>query len=386
MSSIRGEIRAALVGCGTVAIRGLIPGWLPETDRRRPQPAPFLDFGGASGLRITALCDPDPEALEQAQAILPRATISPTWRHLLKNHSDLDAVLLATPTHLHEPQAIEALRADLDLFVEKPCARTSAGLAEVCRLAQERRRVTMVHLPWRFTSQARALMSAATAGLVGRIAGLYGEFRHGGPRRWAPRADWYFGSENPGASLSDLGPHVLDLMSCLGGRAELLSCNHRYSGESHHATCGLHFECGAEGVLATGWDSLHPIFRITVVGTEGTLRAHLAGPDQYLEHTPERLHPDIFHGKLVERAKKRFPWTRFPNSPVQDAGPLISSPYAHFVSCVRSRQQPETSIDRVRNVEELLLHALGQLQDTPLSQRGSAVRSQIRDGRRGTPW
>jgi predicted dehydrogenase len=354
-----GLIRAALVGCGAVAWKGLIPAWLPEVHPRRPQPASYLDFGAAEGLAITVVCDPNPAALARARSVLPQAACFESWQDLLASRSEVEAMLIATPNQLHEPQVIAALRAGLHVFVEKPVASSRSGLDEICRLEQETRRVTMVHLPWRFRSEARALIAWVEAGTIGRIRGLYSEFRHSGPRQWSPGARWYYSKENAVGCLGDLGPHVLDLLSLLGGRPELTAVR-RLS--PHRIDCELRFADGIEGAVCTGWDRETPLFQIQVMGTQGTIVAHLAGPGRGIEVSSEVLSLPVGSRGRASGMLRGGPWTPL-GSPPSRAAAMPVNPYEHFVASVRGGRMAETSVLRLRPVEELLLQALEMLKE-----------------------
>src|SRR5690348_8530644 len=95
-------IRAGLIGCGAIALKGLIPGWMPKRHPHRPIPPPFLEFGGSDGLTITVVCDVNPAALLEVQRILPAAWRLDDWHRILTLRADLDAIIIATPNHLHE--------------------------------------------------------------------------------------------------------------------------------------------------------------------------------------------------------------------------------------------------------------------------------------------
>ena len=60
------------------------------------------------------------------------------YRALLDGEKELDAVVFATPHHLHAPMSLDALRADCHVFVEKPIAiRVSEADAMVAEAAAQ---------------------------------------------------------------------------------------------------------------------------------------------------------------------------------------------------------------------------------------------------------
>ena len=88
-----GEVRLAIVGCGTIS-QLVVPGYLAH-----PQ------------CRITALCDPDRERAEQCAkqwGINPK--IHSRYEDVL-NDNEVDAVELLTPTHFHFAQTLAGLEA-----------------------------------------------------------------------------------------------------------------------------------------------------------------------------------------------------------------------------------------------------------------------------------
>lgn len=76
-------------------------------------------------VRITHVCDVDSRALakgaERVQKLSGKKTkMVKDFRRLLDEKS-LDAVVIATPDHLHAPFALWAMKAGKDVYVEKPC-------------------------------------------------------------------------------------------------------------------------------------------------------------------------------------------------------------------------------------------------------------------------
>jgi predicted dehydrogenase len=76
-----------------------------------------------SNVEIAALADVVPQRLERAKGAVPQAATHRDWRKLLEDAS-LDAVIIATPQHLHAAQFIEALDAGKHVYLEKTAALT----------------------------------------------------------------------------------------------------------------------------------------------------------------------------------------------------------------------------------------------------------------------
>ena len=95
-------VRYGIVGLGQVSMKGHVPELL-----------------GIPDTQITALCDPNDDALSQAAQLVPDARHYHEYDVLLKD-KEIDVVLIATPNWLHKDQAISASRAGKHVFLEKP--------------------------------------------------------------------------------------------------------------------------------------------------------------------------------------------------------------------------------------------------------------------------
>ena len=63
---------------------------------------------------------------------------------------DLDGVILATPTHMHHEQTLQALRAGKHVMVEIPMADSLAGVQEIVDVQQETGLIAMAGHTRRF--------------------------------------------------------------------------------------------------------------------------------------------------------------------------------------------------------------------------------------------
>lgn len=347
-------IRAALIGCGAVALRGLVPGWLPAGNERRPPPVPFLDFGGTAGLDIVAVVDPADRQRAAARAIFPDAIVGRDYDDVLDRADDVDALVIATPNRFHESLTLDGLSRGLDVFVEKPMAQSREGLAEICRRCDESGQLVMIHLPWRFRPAAHTMRACLDRGLVGTITHVEVEFRNRGPDAWSRDAGWYRQPANVGGCLTDLGPHALDLVLDVIGRSTEISANWQVAVDSvcEHAT-GLLKVGPATARVVLSWQSPKPVVATTVAGTTGQLHVRLSGPGPGVYLTGDQGavpdEPDLMSLRGWELIR-----------PVS-APDGEHDPFAHFVSCVRTRRPPRTAPAHARLAEELLLDAATSL-------------------------
>src|SRR4051812_39343709 len=72
-------------------------------------------------IRIHAVCDANAAGLDEAAATLGASEKYSDYGEMLEK-SELDGVIIATPMHLHAPQAIAALRKNLHVLSEVTAA------------------------------------------------------------------------------------------------------------------------------------------------------------------------------------------------------------------------------------------------------------------------
>ena len=126
--------------------------------------------------------------LEEASAIAPGARMYADYRHLLEDAA-IDAVLIATPPHLHRAQFVVALEAGKHVYQERPMAFTVED-ARTMRTAAEHAGKITVQIGHQVCSsgQVRDAASFLQPELMGRITAIRAHFFRNTPRgkpQWA---------------------------------------------------------------------------------------------------------------------------------------------------------------------------------------------------------
>ncbi len=125
-------------------------------------------FAQTKGVALVALADPDPEALAQAAAELPAAQTFPSAKELIDSGA-IDALVIATPTHLHERQAIRAFDADLHVLCESPIGVNGREASHVVTAAGLAGKIFAWSNPLRFDPRVAAARRSAEAGSLGEL-------------------------------------------------------------------------------------------------------------------------------------------------------------------------------------------------------------------------
>ena len=129
------------------------------------------------------------------------------YRELLAK-SDVDAVIVATPTALHKEIAIDCLNAKKELLVEKPIARTFKEATAIVKAAKKNNKKLMVGMNLRFRPDTLLLKSLIQSKEIGDP--FYA--RAVWIRRQSSEEKWFMKREDTGGGvILDLGISLLDL-------------------------------------------------------------------------------------------------------------------------------------------------------------------------------
>jgi len=186
----RPALRVGVIGCGAITQVA----HLPILSRLR-------------GARITALCDID---AAKARTLAQRFDVPDYFTDIddLFDAGGLDAVVIATPNHLHEPHVLSALRAGVDVLVERPLALTERGVTRILTAADKARKKVLASNPHRYRSDVQALAGILHGGELGKIVGIRAGAYHrrGSAEGWRLRR-----AEAGGGAFLEYGQSLLDI-------------------------------------------------------------------------------------------------------------------------------------------------------------------------------
>lgn len=198
---------------------------LPAGDSTLQKPRlAFMGTGWIGRLRMEALAatekavfdrvfDPSPEAARAAAALQPGTAVADSFEALLD--SDVDGVVIATPSALHADQCQQALRKGKAVFCQKPLARTRQETAAVVATAQEMDQLLAVDFSYRHLAGMEVLRQSIAAGELGEIFAADLVFHNA----YGPDKDWFYDvSSSGGGCVMDLGIHLVDLLFWLLGK------------------------------------------------------------------------------------------------------------------------------------------------------------------------
>ena len=150
------RIRLGLIGCGGMG-RGDL------TDMLR-----------AGKTEAVALCDVDKSQMARTQerVVAPfdqQAELQTQDFRRVLERTDIDAVIIATPDHWHAIPTVEACKAGMDVYVEKPLAMTVWEGRQMVDAARKHDRVVQMGTQQRSGAQYRDAKEYVDSGKLGRV-------------------------------------------------------------------------------------------------------------------------------------------------------------------------------------------------------------------------
>lgn len=239
-------------------------------------------------VRVVGVCDATGYMLD----ILTKYTGIPKFKDLTRmlDQARPDALIVATPTHLHSGMIREAFRRKIHVFCEKPLVLEPTESKELADLAVRSDLVTQVGYHNRFVgtfAEVHRLLSLGAIGPVKRaLAEAYGPvvLKQAGHT-------WRSQRSTGGGCLYDYAAHPLDLLTWYLGSPEAVSGSSLttiFSAEIDDAVAStLHYAEGTAQIIANWSDESQRKMstRITLWGPHGRIYVDRQEVQVYLRDT-----------------------------------------------------------------------------------------------------
>ena len=249
--------------------------------------------------RVVALCDKNPDRLQQAAA---ETGVTRLYRdpEELAADPEVDAVSISTGDNDHVRPLVAAVAHGKHVLVEKPLANSEDDvltMAAAVRRAPEHLKIQVGYI-LRFNPVFEEVHRLCRADRLGRIYYLEGDYIHNllyQKNQWDPvtGTNWYLQEERP---MVGGGSHPLDLLRWFSGREIVRvfgASNHVAFPEMHHDDCQVclyQFDDGTLAKVAALYAprcAMAPYYNLRIYGTAGTVERDTAA----LGNGPDDVHP-----------------------------------------------------------------------------------------------
>lgn len=317
------------------------------------------------GAQIVALADVNKAMLAQAEKALgaPVEKTYVDYQDLLAR-SDIDAVIIASPDHLHHRMLLDSVRAGKDAYIEKPMARTIEEGEDMVRKVKATKQIVQVGNQRRSGEHFKRARDLVASGAIGPIRFIriwdfryrpldpyikrsrnqalfapelidWPRFLGSAPKRPydAKRASgwrWYW--DYAGGLMTDIGPHWLDVamwitdsegprrVTCNGGNYQSPDWE---TPDNVHAT----LDCGSFAI----------VFMVQFMNGQEYDGAAFYGLEGAIIQENDKK-------RLVHYDNKR---REIASWPVIEEGPAHMQ---NFLDCMKSRQQPNSPVELANRV------------------------------------
>lgn len=277
-----------------------------------------------AGLAYTAACDIDPARREKAKAA--GLEVFDDYRDLLEK-ADVEAVLIATPNHIHFDMAMEALHHNKHVILEKPATLNAAQFATLMEEAKKRHLLLTTHQNRRMDKDFRIIQKILTDGTLGDVFRL--ESRVEGSRGIANT--WRRQKAFGGGMLYDWGVHLLDqLLWMMPGKVTSVFMRQQHlipSDADDNFRLELEFDTGLSALIEIGTCNflMHPLWY--VLGRKGSAQI------DYWD----------LQGKIVQLTNEKINWENEIKPNI--AGPSITmAPRSE--DTIRTLPLPDVEVDK----------------------------------------
>ncbi|MEL7499138.1 MAG: Gfo/Idh/MocA family oxidoreductase [Planctomycetota bacterium] len=170
---------SAAISIGALAPRVTLGGSIRKDDQLRIAAvgiggrgnADLKEMSSHKAFHLSAVCDVDQSFYKNGQAFNPDVACFQDYRKMFDEKSDdFDAVLVATPDHMHSPIAKLALDAGKHVYLQKPLAQDIGECRLLAQAAKDKPElVTQMGIQIHSHPAYRTMVSWIQSGLIGKV-------------------------------------------------------------------------------------------------------------------------------------------------------------------------------------------------------------------------
>jgi predicted dehydrogenase len=168
--------------------------------------------------QVVAICDSYEPATKKGQEIAPKSTVIADYRRVLES-ADVEAVVIATPSHQHREIALASIQAGKHVYCEAPLAATVEDARAIALAAQQSAKLKFqTGLQGRSNALYNHILKFVKSGALGTPVQVTAQWnKKQSWRRMAPTPEretdlnWRLSSKSSSGLIGEIGVHHLDL-------------------------------------------------------------------------------------------------------------------------------------------------------------------------------
>jgi predicted dehydrogenase len=288
------------------------------------------NFHNLAGDSLLLACDGDEKRRQYVGQAYPGLPTTGEFAEIVKR-DDIEAVVIATPPASHFEMAMAAIKADKDVFVEKPLVLSVADGARLVEEAEKRKRILMVGHIMVYHPATIYLKEQIDRGELGRVYYLYASRVNLGKVRDIENALWSFAPHDISIILYLLQKEPVQVTST--GSAYL------QPGIEDVVFTVLRFDDGTMAHIHVSWLDPRKDRKLVVVGSKKMaefddsqaaekIRLYDKGVDTKQDYETYAEYLAIRTGDIV-----------IPRVPTSEP---LAEECRHFLNCIETRERPRS--------------------------------------------
>lgn len=307
------EINIAVVGCGY---------WGPNLIR---------NFHSLPGSNLKVVSDIDTDRLAHMKSLYSDITTTTDYNDIVDS-TEIDAIVIATPVHLHYELAQKSLQAGKHTFIEKPMASSTSECRELIKLADEKNLKLMVGHTFIFTPAVRKIKEIIQSGELGDMCYISSQRLNLGLFQKDINVAW------------DLAPHDISIMLYILEQMPVsVNCQGKAnvsSGIEDITNMTINFSDGGFATIQSSWLDPNKIRKMTFVGSKKMLVYDDTEPLEKIKIYDKRVEAPPYYDSFGE-----FQYSYHygdMNAPYLKQTEPLKMECQHFLDCINTGDRPES--------------------------------------------
>jgi predicted dehydrogenase len=327
------------------------------------------------GIDVVACCDIIPKHLQNGLSEAGKEAKGYTDYRKLLEQEDIDAVLIATPQHLHYQMAIDAIEAGKHVICEKTLTLNTEDALALSRIVKKSNLVFQVGYQWQSSPLFNHICQMVQDGDCGQITHIRCNYNRN--TDWRTKLDdpkmerlinWRMYREYSGGLMAELCSHHINIVnwllddlpvkiSGLGGTDFWKDGRETYD----NVNTIFEYPGGVKASFQAITTNAYENTSIIIMGTEGTIVIEKEeGQIANYYSEPTKVKMEYSEDELQEvdaiTSATRKAWVRSEPIPIvvenntKDDFETTRAMFLDFVDCVKNKKMPKSNIDNGRNV------------------------------------
>jgi predicted dehydrogenase len=301
------------------------------------------NFSALPECKVRYVCDKDEKRLAHMKQLYPLVKPTKDFEKIVGD-KEVDAVVVATPVHLHYELAKKALQAGKHTFVEKPMTQTSEQSNELIQIAAKKKLTLMVGHTFIYSAPVRRIKEIVKSGEIGEIQYISSRRLNLGLFQRDINVAW------------DLAPHDISIILYFLGKPPIsVNCQ----GKAHInkdiedvTNMSLDFENGGFATIHSSWLDPNKVREMIIVGSKRMVVYDDNEPLEKIKIYDKRVEAPPYYDTFAE-FQYSYHYGDMIAPYIKQTEPLKMETQ-HFLDCIKTGKTPETSgVDGLRVIQIL---------------------------------